>query len=51
MLSIVGATEVNNINYVDRQNVTVQIYASDDKCQDTEIKYYMLLYHKFQLLQ
>ncbi len=27
---IQGATEVNNINYVDRKEVTVQIYARDD---------------------
>lgn len=40
-LSIVGATEVNNVNYVDRQTVEVQVYAADDKCQDTEIKYYI----------
>lgn len=40
-ISIVGATEVNNVNYVDRQKVTVQIYAADDKCADTEIKYYI----------
>lgn len=40
-VSIVGATEVNNVNYVDRQTVEVQIYASDDMCKDSEIKYYI----------
>lgn len=40
-VSIVGATEVNNINYVDRQEITVQVYASDDMCEEKEIKYYL----------
>lgn len=38
---ITGATEVNNVNYVDRQQVEVQIYAADDMCKDNEIQYYL----------
>lgn len=40
-IAIVGATEVNNINYVGRTKVDIEIFASDDKCLDTEIKYYI----------
>lgn len=36
---IADATEVDNINYVDREEVTVQIYARDDKSD--EIYYYL----------
>ena len=38
---ITGATEVSNVNYVDRQQVEVQIYAADDMCKDNEIQYYL----------
>ena len=38
---ITGATEVNNVNYVDRQQVEAQIYAADDMCKDNEIQYYL----------
>ena len=38
---ITGATGVNNVNYVDRQQVEVQIYAADDMCKDNEIQYYL----------
>ena len=38
---ITGATEINNVNYVDRQQVEVQIYAADDMCKDNEIQYYL----------
>lgn len=38
---VTGATEVNNVNYVDRQQVEVQIYAADDMCKDNEIQYYL----------
>lgn len=40
-IAIVGATEVNNINYVTRTKVDLQIFAADDKCQPNEIKYYL----------
>lgn len=40
-IAITGAAEVNNVNYVDRQQVEVQIYAADDMCSDSEIKYYL----------
>ena len=40
-LIITGATEVDNSNYEDRKVVEVQVYASDDKCSDNEIKYYL----------
>lgn len=40
-IAITGATEVNNVNYVDRQQVEVQIYAADDMCKDNEIEYYL----------
>ena len=40
-LVITGATEVNNVNYVDRQQVEVQIYAADDISKYNEIKYYL----------
>ena len=38
-LSVAGATEVNNVNYVDKQKIEVQIFASDDMCTDSEIMY------------
>lgn len=40
-ISIVGATEVNDVNYIERKEVTLQIYAKDDTCSDDEIKYYI----------
>ncbi len=40
-LQIIGATEVNNVNYVDRAKVQVQIFAADNMCADNEIKYYI----------
>lgn len=40
-IAITGATEVSNVNYVDRQQVEVQIYAADDMCKDNEIEYYL----------
>ena len=40
-LTITGAAEVNNVSYVNRQEIEVQIYAADDKCKDNEIKYYL----------
>ena len=40
-LIITGVTEVDNSNYEDRKVVEVQVYASDDKCSDNEIKYYL----------
>ena len=40
-LVITSAPEVNNVSYVDRQEIEVQIYAADDKCKDNEIKYYL----------
>lgn len=40
-LVIEGATEVNNVNYVTRDEVTLRIYAKDDTCADDEIKYYI----------
>ena len=40
-IAIVGATEVNDVNYVERKEVTIQIYAKDDTCADEEIKYYI----------
>ena len=40
-LIITGATEVDNSNYENRKIVEVQVYASDDKCSDNEIKYYL----------
>lgn len=40
-LVVEGATEVNNINYVARNEVTLRIYAKDDTCKDSEIKYYL----------
>ena len=40
-LTITGAVEINNVNYVNRQEIEVQIYAADDKCKDNEIKYYL----------
>lgn len=38
---IQGATEVDSVNYVDRKDVVVEIYAADDMCEDNEIKYYL----------
>ena len=38
-LTITGAVEINNVDYVNRQEIEVQIYAADDKCKDNEIKY------------
>lgn len=38
---IQGAREVDSVNYVDRQEVVVEIYAADDMCADNEIKYYL----------
>lgn len=38
---IQGAREVDSVNYVDRQEVVVEIYAADDMCADEEIKYYL----------
>lgn len=38
---IQGATEVDSVNYVDRKDVVVEIYASDDMCDDDEIMYYL----------
>lgn len=40
-LKITGATMVNNINYVERTEVEVQIYANDNMCLDSEIKFYI----------
>ena len=40
-VSIKGATETNNINYVDRTSIEVEIYAKDDTCSADEIKYYL----------
>ena len=40
-ISIQGATEVNNINYVDRTSIVVSIQAQDDTCSASEIKYYL----------
>ena len=40
-LTITGAAEINNVSYVNRQEIEVQIYATDDKCKDNEIKYYL----------
>ena len=38
---IEGGTQLNNISYVDDQNVTVKAYASDDKCAVEEISFYV----------
>lgn len=38
---IQGATEVDSVNYVDRKDVVVEIYASDDMCADRQIMYYL----------
>ena len=40
-LEITGATETDNVKYINTKEVEVVIYASDDKCQDNEIKYYI----------
>lgn len=40
-IKIIGATLVDNVNYVDRAELEVQIYATDDMCQESEIKYYI----------
>jgi len=40
-LKITGATTVNNINYVERTEIEVQIYAKDDICAETDIKFYV----------
>ena len=40
-LKIDGATSVNNVNYVERSEIEVEIYAADDKCMDEEIQYYI----------
>ena len=40
-IAIRGATEKNNVNYVDSTSVVVEIFAEDDICENTEIKYYL----------
>ena len=40
-ISIKGATETNNINYVDKTQIEVEIYAKDDNCAAEDIKYYI----------
>ena len=40
-LEITGATETDNVKYINTKEVEVVIYASDDRCQDNEIKYYI----------
>jgi len=41
-ISIVGAsTDENGEEYVTGKKVNVEIYAKDDMCEDTEIKYYL----------
>ena len=40
-ISIQGAEEKNNINYVTSDEVVVEIYAKDDKCTPKQISYYL----------
>ena len=40
-IKIIGATLVDNINYVERTEIEVQVYAADDICEKTDIKYYI----------
>ena len=40
-IKIVGATQVNNVNYVSRTEIEVEVYTNDDMCEDNEIKFYV----------
>ena len=40
-IRITGATMVNNVNYVERAQVQVEVYAVDDICPESDIKYYI----------
>ena len=40
-IKITGATMVNNVNYVERAEVQVEVYAVDDICPESDIKYYI----------
>ena len=38
---IEGSADINGVSYVNTKNLNIKIYANDDKCQDSEIKYYI----------
>lgn len=40
-IKIIGATQVNNVNYVSRTEIEVEVYTNDDICAENEIKFYL----------